>query len=84
MADVVIDLDALDHNIDTVVASISKVPGRHFRVVEKSLPSPKLLGYISARARTNRLMSPTSLRTSTRQTGRAPSRSVVTPSSSGS
>lgn len=53
----VIDLDALDHNIDTVVASISKVPGRHFRVVEKSLPSPKLLAYISARAKTNRLMS---------------------------
>ena len=53
----VIDLDALDHNIDTVVASVAKVPGRHFRVVEKSLPSPKLLAYISARAKTNRLMS---------------------------
>lgn len=53
----VIDLDALDHNIDTVVASVAKVPGRHFRVVEKSLPSPKLLFYIAARAKTNRLMS---------------------------
>ena len=53
----VIDLDALDHNIDTVVASISKVPGRHFRVVEKSLPSPKLLDYIGQRAKTKRLMS---------------------------
>ena len=53
----VIDLDALDHNIDTVVASIAKVPGRHLRVVEKSLPSPKLLAYIAARAKTQRLMS---------------------------
>lgn len=53
----VIDLDALDHNIDTVVASISQVPGRHFRVVEKSLPSPKLLEYICKRAKTDRLMS---------------------------
>ncbi len=53
----VIDLDALDHNIDTVVASVAKVPGRHFRVVEKSLPSPKLLEYIGKRANTQRLMS---------------------------
>lgn len=52
-----IDLDALDHNIDTVMASIAKVPDRHYRVVEKSLPSPKLLDYISKRAKTNRLMS---------------------------
>jgi len=52
-----IDLDALDHNIDLVVASVAKVPGRHFRVVEKSLPSPKLLDYIGQRAKTNRLMS---------------------------
>ena len=53
----VIDLDALDHNIDTVMASVSKVPGRQYRIVEKSLPSPKLLAYIAARAKTNRLMS---------------------------
>lgn len=53
----VIDLDALDHNIDTVAASVAKVPGRHFRIVEKSLPSPKLLAYIATRAKTNRLMS---------------------------
>ncbi|MDO9452828.1 MAG: DSD1 family PLP-dependent enzyme [Stagnimonas sp.] len=53
----VIDLDALDHNIDTVVASVAKEPGRHFRVVEKSLPSPKLLEYIGKRANTKRLMS---------------------------
>jgi len=53
----VIDLDALDHNIDTVAASVAKVPGRHFRIVEKSLPSPKLLAYIAARAKTHRLMS---------------------------
>jgi len=53
----VIDLDALDHNIDVVMASIRKVPGRQLRVVEKSLPSPKLLDYIARRAGTQRLMS---------------------------
>lgn len=53
----VIDLDALDHNIDAVMASVGKRPGRHFRIVEKSLPSPKLLAYIAARAKTTRLMS---------------------------
>ena len=53
----VIDLDRLDHNIDLVVASVKQQPGRQFRIVEKSLPSPKLLEYISKRASTNRLMS---------------------------
>lgn len=53
----VIDLDRLDHNIDQVRASVAKQPGRHFRVVEKSLPSPKLLEYIGQRAGTQRLMS---------------------------
>ncbi|MDP3857241.1 MAG: DSD1 family PLP-dependent enzyme [Stagnimonas sp.] len=53
----VIDLDRLDHNIDLVSASVRKHPGRQFRIVEKSLPSPKLLEYISKRANTNRLMS---------------------------
>ena len=52
-----IDLDALDHNIDTVTASVARVPGRALRVVEKSLPSPKLLDYILKRAGTLRLMS---------------------------
>lgn len=53
----VIDLDRLDHNIDLVAASVKKQPGRHFRIVEKSLPSPKLLEYIGQRAGTHRLMS---------------------------
>lgn len=53
----VIDLDRLDHNIDLVAASVKKQPGRHYRIVEKSLPSPKLLEYIGKRAGTNRLMS---------------------------
>lgn len=53
----VIDLDRLDHNIDQVLASVKKQPGRHFRIVEKSLPSPKLLEYIGQRAGTHRLMS---------------------------
>lgn len=53
----VIDLDRLDHNIDRVVASVKRQPGRAFRIVEKSLPSPKLLEYIGKRAGTHRLMS---------------------------
>lgn len=53
----VIDLDRLDHNIDQVVASVRKQSGRQFRIVEKSLPSPKLLEYIGKRAGTHRLMS---------------------------
>lgn len=50
-----IDLDRLDQNIAAVVASI-KAP-KHYRVVEKSLPSPKLLEYVMGKAGTNRLMS---------------------------
>jgi len=50
-----IDLDRLDRNIAAVVASV-RAP-RHYRVVEKSLPSPKLLEYIMGKAGTNRLMS---------------------------
>lgn len=41
----VVDLDALDHNIDLVAASVAR-GGKHLRLVEKSLPSPGLLGYI--------------------------------------
>ncbi len=50
-----IDLDRLDRNIDAVMASV-RAP-RHYRVVEKSLPSPKLLEYVMRKAGTNRLMS---------------------------
>lgn len=50
-----IDLDRLDRNIDAVMASV-RAP-RYYRVVEKSLPSPKLLDYVMRKAGTNRLMS---------------------------
>ncbi|MGH8518169.1 MAG: DSD1 family PLP-dependent enzyme, partial [Panacagrimonas sp.] len=52
-----IDLDRLDHNIDRVVASVSQRAGRHYRIVEKSLPSPGLIEYVMRRAASRRLMS---------------------------
>lgn len=52
-----IDLDRLDHNIDLVVASVAKRPGRHYRIVEKSLPSPGLIEYVMRRAGSRRVMS---------------------------
>ncbi|WP_248488241.1 DSD1 family PLP-dependent enzyme [Pseudomonas sp. CYM-20-01] len=51
-----IDLDLLDHNIDLVTQSVGRA-GKHLRLVEKSLPSPGLLAYITKRANTQRLMS---------------------------
>ncbi|WP_172736504.1 DSD1 family PLP-dependent enzyme [Pseudomonas sp. Irchel s3h17] len=51
-----IDLDRLDHNIDVVMQSVKR-GGKQLRLVEKSLPSPGLLAYISQRAGTQRLMS---------------------------
>lgn len=53
----VIDLDRLDHNIDLVKASVARVPNRHYRIVEKSLPCAGLIDYVAKRAGTNRLMS---------------------------
>lgn len=52
----VIDLDRLDANIDRVVSTL-RGAGKHYRIVEKSLPSPKLIDYIARRAQTDRLMS---------------------------
>jgi D-serine deaminase-like pyridoxal phosphate-dependent protein len=52
----VIDLDRLDANLDRVVRTLAAA-GKHYRIVEKSLPSPKLLEYIAKRAGTTRLMS---------------------------
>jgi len=52
----VIDLDRLDHNIAEVTQSVAR-GGKHLRLVEKSLPSPRLLDYISRQAGTRRLMS---------------------------
>ncbi|RDI96814.1 DSD1 family PLP-dependent enzyme [Dyella solisilvae] len=51
-----IDLDRLDHNIDQVAATLRNA-GKAWRIVEKSLPSHKLIDYISRRANTRRLMS---------------------------
>ncbi|WP_176465264.1 DSD1 family PLP-dependent enzyme [Pseudomonas sp. Irchel s3b6] len=51
-----IDLERLDHNIDVVMQSVKR-GGKQLRLVEKSLPSPELLAYISQRAGTQRLMS---------------------------
>jgi D-serine deaminase-like pyridoxal phosphate-dependent protein len=51
----VIDLDRLDHNIALVARSV-KAPKR-YRIVEKSLPSAKLIEYVAKRADTKRLMS---------------------------
>ena len=53
----VIDLDRLDHNIDLVKASVARVPNRHYRIVEKSIPCAGLIDYVAKRAGTNRLMS---------------------------
>ena len=51
-----VDLDRLDHNLGLVTTSIAR-GGKHYRIVEKSLPCPKLLDYIMAKAGTRRLMS---------------------------
>ncbi len=51
----VLDLDLLDRNVAALRGSI-RAP-KHYRVVAKSLPSPKLIGYVFGKAETNRLMS---------------------------
>jgi len=50
----VIDLDILDENIETMLASLSK--GVNYRIVVKSLPSIGLLEYIQERTGTKSLM----------------------------
>lgn len=52
----IIDLDRLDHNIDKVVGSVNAHPKKAYRIVTKSVPSPKLVKYIADRAETNALM----------------------------
>ena len=49
-----IDLDRLDQNLDTLNASLQ--PGMEFRVVVKSLPSPELISYVMNKMQTQRLM----------------------------
>ncbi|WP_028006447.1 DSD1 family PLP-dependent enzyme [Solimonas flava] len=53
---VLIDLDRLDHNIAELNA-FTAASGKHYRIVEKSLPSLGLMQYIAQRTNTNRLMS---------------------------
>lgn len=50
----IIDLDRLDHNINTLNKSISNKTS--FRIVVKSLPSPQLIEYTMKHTKTNRLM----------------------------
>ena len=51
-----VDLDRLDRNIDRVASTLHGA-GKHYRIVEKSLPSMPLIQYIAQRAKTQRLMS---------------------------
>ncbi|MFK7773284.1 MAG: alanine racemase [Saprospiraceae bacterium] len=50
----IIDLDKLDQNIETLKSSIQ--PNVDFRIVVKSLPSPELLNYVMQKATTKKLM----------------------------
>jgi D-serine deaminase-like pyridoxal phosphate-dependent protein len=52
----VIDLDRLDRNIDRVAKSVAVSPAKTYRVVAKSIPSPKLVDYVAARANTQSMM----------------------------
>jgi len=51
---VVIDLDRLDHNVDTILAGMGA--GSAYRTVEKSLPSADLIRYIADRTGSRRLL----------------------------
>lgn len=50
----IIDLDKLDQNIETLKSSIQ--PNVDFRIVVKSLPSPELINYVMQKAATKKLM----------------------------
>lgn len=50
----IIDLDRLDQNIETLKSSIQ--PNVDFRIVVKSLPSPELIDYVMKKAATKKLM----------------------------
>lgn len=51
----IVDLDALDHNIDVTAADCAAM-GKDFRIVAKSIPSQGLVDYVAKRAQTKRLM----------------------------
>ena len=50
----IIDLDKLDQNIETLKSSIQT--NIDFRIVVKSLPSPELIDYVIQKANTKKLM----------------------------
>jgi D-serine deaminase-like pyridoxal phosphate-dependent protein len=52
----VIDLDRMDQNLERVATALKR-SGKHYRIVEKSLPSQKLIEYVMRKADTKRLMS---------------------------
>jgi D-serine deaminase-like pyridoxal phosphate-dependent protein len=51
-----IDLDRMDRNLDLVTQTLRR-GGKHYRIVEKSLPSHELIRYVAGRSGTKRLMS---------------------------
>lgn len=51
---IIVDLDRLDQNINTLISLIR--PSVGYRIVAKSLPSPSLLRYIMDTAKTHKLM----------------------------
>jgi D-serine deaminase-like pyridoxal phosphate-dependent protein len=53
---VVIDLDRMDRNLDRVTQTLRR-GGKHYRIVEKSLPSHSLIRYVAERSGAKRLMS---------------------------
>ena len=52
----VIDLDRMDRNLDLVTETLRRA-GKHYRIVEKSLPSHALIRYVAGRSGAKRLMS---------------------------
>ncbi|KAF1066075.1 DSD1 family PLP-dependent enzyme [Variovorax sp.] len=52
----VIDLDRLDANIERVAGGLQRA-GKHYRIVEKSLPCQSLIAYVAKRSGSRRLMS---------------------------
>lgn len=52
----VIDMDRLDRNIDRVARSVATTPGKTYRIVVKSIPSPQLVEYVAQRAHTDAMM----------------------------
>jgi D-serine deaminase-like pyridoxal phosphate-dependent protein len=52
----IVDLDRMDRNLDLVTETLRR-GGKHYRIVEKSLPSRSLIRYVAERSGTKRLMS---------------------------